>query len=214
MNEILNDTDTIAESTWVMIKNHPELESSEIEKKICHLKHTTPATVRTLISQMVNSGIVIREKIDGKRTLKVNLSFPNKSLAIKYSSLYKKYDTYNNEKNIRFMFLLEELEKIDALRIELFLKTGIFYKHEQLFMYLFKHHENNILEKLKTQESIKTTTDESNVVLMSHPPVSEDGIPVKRIDSKEKDFSIFEIEKPTAMDKLLNFFKNMKFTYP
>lgn len=195
MTEILSDTDTIAESIWVMIKNNPNIESSHIEKDICNLKHTTTATVRTLLSQMTISGIINREKIDGKRTLTVNNLFPNKDEAIKYSYLFKKYETYKEEKNIRFFFLSEELDKIDALRIELFLKTGLFYKHEQLFMHLLNYRESDMVEKTKAQE----------VVLNPEPPV---------LDYKKKEPTITLIEKSNPMDKLLNFFKNMRFSYP
>lgn len=199
MAETLNDTDTIAESIWVMIKNNPNIESSEIEKDICKLKHTTTATVRTLLSQMTISGIINREKIDGKRTLTVNNLFPNKDEAIRYSYLFKKYETYKEEKNIRFFFLNEELDKIDSLRIELFLKTGLFYKHEQLFMHLLNYRENDILERSQAQETEVLPEHIQSSVFPYH---------------KTNEIPIVEIEKPSAMDKLLSFFKNMKFSYP
>jgi len=183
---------SIADTIWNYIKNNPNILLSNLEDYIVETKHSTIGTVRTLLTLMTNSGVVVKSILNDKKVLNVNLLFIDSKQALKYTHSYKKHEGQKEEEFLSGYFLDSEIDKINSLRIELFIKRGYYMRFDQIFAYLIKYHEDNITEKTAV--------------------VPE---PIKIIpDYKNNELSITSIEKASLMDRTLNFFKNMSFSYP
>jgi len=181
---------SLTQAIWIFIKDNPNVDINFFQEFILVSCNTTVNTVKTLLSIMLRSGVIVKSVNNENKVLNICPLFTDSKQVSIYVNYFHKHEAHKENKDLSSYFLEEELDQINALRMKIFVKTGDYLTFDQLFMYLLKYHNKGIKEK-------------SDIKFV---PILPDYI--------TKDPSITLIEKPNAMDKLLNFFKNMKFSYP
>lgn len=180
---------SLVENIWIYIKINPNVELSVLENNIVANKQTTLNTVRTLLTTMLSAGVITKNVIDKTKILNVCDIFKDSKQATIFVSEYRYWEGQKENKFLCGHFLDSEIDTINKLRIEIFLETGIYMRFEKLFLQLIKNHYDSITEK--------------KLIQIEH-----------NLDYKSKVYPIELVEKQTPMEKLLNFFKSMKFSYP
>jgi hypothetical protein len=180
---------------WKYIEKNPGMVLEDISEA-SEIKHFYKAsTVKTVISSMCISGILIKNIKDKVRTYQVNEIFPDANKAISYMNCFRANSNESEDHVRNTFFTVTVSNKIESLRMEIFVRTGRFLSLSGLISFLF--------------DSQKMFEDEYNkkVEELIHEYDSRD-------DLRNKETPTTIIEKVSPMKKLLNFFKNMSFSYP
>lgn len=216
----LTNKDTAEIHIWNYLKLNPGKTLSDITEAMQEERHYYPSTIKTAVSHMKNSGILIKITDDKVKTFEINNIFPNAEKATSYLHYFKynsKYYSNRIEYSNKIIGLTDDVKnKLENLRMEIFVSTGRFLSNSSLVTHLFDNKKIFENEYAKKVESLVSDYAVMEKTMISGYIDKERELVLEyqnKGNFKNKELPITLIEKETLFQKFFNFFKSMKNSY-
>lgn len=212
----LTNKDTVEIHIWNYLDTNPGKTLDNITDILYKERKYLPSTVKTALYHMNISGILIKTTDNKIKTFKVNDVFPDANKAFLYLYNFKRC-SYITDYDIKIISYTDNVKnKIENLRMEIFVSTGQFLSNDSLINHLFDNKKIFENEYAKKVESLVNDYAVMEKTMISGYIDKERELVLEyqnKGNFKNKELPITLIEKETLIQKFFNFFKSMKNSY-